>query len=197
MPIAFAPCYASEDCGFGWNASSSRDMTMPNASTIAFIAFAVLPSLLTAQGSAGGTLSERAEYILFRGTSGADAPIDVLLILRGQPGWMNRDAGRNSASRTTSAIAAGDVSGRAPIRYGFDIGGVKFECSYQAYGRVLRMWGEEHRLDSTNVLLIDRIDSVGGPPIIVRKLTLTLPAAHNDRLAGALLGVPALQEFVR
>jgi hypothetical protein len=123
--------------------------------------------------------------------------MDLLLIIRGQPGWMNRNDGRNSGMTSTAAAALGSMNSRAPIHYTFNIGGVKFECSYQAEGRVLRMWGEEHRLDSTNVLLIDRIDSVGGPPIIATKLTLILPAVEHDRLAGALLGVPALQEFVR
>lgn len=156
-----------------------------------------LPGLLAAQsasGSSGGTLSERAQYIAFYRGRPPDGKTDVLLILRAQPGWAS---GYGSGSgRGRSSMGPASFDGRGPINYSLEVGAVKFECSFQPDGRILRFGGESYLLDSANVVIIDRVDGVGGAAAIVRRLTLLLPPAGRKDFARTLRQFPELREFL-
>ena len=152
----------------------------------------VAPMLASAQGisgSSGGTLSERARYsALYRGHPDS-AVIELIVILRGTPGWMNRGHGYESMGPMGSA----DV----PIRHSLTIGSRAFEYSYRVSDRTLRIGDAEYPLGSHNVVVLDSIDSMGGPLSIVR-LTLALPSTvSRHSLSDALRQTPELQEFIR
>lgn len=167
---------------------------MPNVARVALVvASVVLRSSLLGQGTSAGMLSERVEYVAFFRSRTQDMPIDVILILRGATGW--RRAGQSGYASSGRGMSA--VGRDRPITYSFRMGSVAFESSYEPQRRVVRIWGEEYQLNSANVLVMDRIDSVGGPPV-VRLLTLILPRADQAaQLAELLPRYPELQEFFR
>ncbi|MGH7696808.1 MAG: hypothetical protein ACRENH_17595, partial [Gemmatimonadaceae bacterium] len=63
--------------------------------------------------------------------------------------------------------------------------------------RILRFGDADYALDSANVVIIDRVDAVGGPPMVMRHFTLRLPIKVSmDTLSDSLRVNPALQEFI-
>src|SRR5688500_18537442 len=144
-------------------------------------------------GSGGGTLSERTHYAAFYRSRPPGSPIS-LLVLRGQPGWQSRTSG---TSGTASASASSSAS-PGPVRYRFAIGLARFDCTYDPERHVLTYDGREYQLGDNNVVLIDRIDRVGGPPEIVRQLRIQLPAySGRGDMAALIREVPGLLEFLR
>jgi len=155
---------------------------------------AVTPIVASAQGiigSGGGTLSERASYsALYRGHPDS-AAIELIVILRGTPGWNLRGG---HARESMGPISA---SGRVPIWHRLTIGSTTIEYSYQSDGRILRVGDAEYPLGSHNAVVLNNVDSVGGPVSIVR-LTLALPSAvSRHSLSDTLRSRPELQEFIR
>ena len=145
-------------------------------------------------GSGGGTLSQRTHYAAFYRSRPPGSPISLLLVLRGQPGWASRPSG---TSGTASASASSSAS-PGPVRYSFAIGDAQFECSYDPERHVLNYGGREYQLGDNNVVIIDRIDRVGGPPEIVRQLRLQLPAySGRGDMAALIREVSGLQEFLQ
>ena len=151
-------------------------------------------STLAQTGSGGGTLSERTHYVAFYHGRPPNAPISLLLVLRGQPGWESRPSG---ASGVASASASSSAS-PGPVRYGIAIGDAQFECRYDAERHMLTYNGRDYQLGDTNVVIIDRIDRVGGPPEIIRRLKLQLPTYSGGRgMAAPLRELFELQEYLR
>ena len=150
------------------------------------------PAFAWAQaGSGGGTLTARAHYVAFYQGQPPGATIRLLLVLRGQPGW---DSAPSSSSGVASASAS---AGPGLIRYSFSIGSVQFECVYDPERHSLRYGGRDYQLADTNVVLIDRIDGVGGPPEIAQRWKLQLPAHDGPRMAELIRGIPELQSVLR
>lgn len=156
----------------------------------------LVPGFALAQGgSASGTLSERAYYIAhFRGNPDS-ARIELLLILRGEPGWMNQSVAGGGYNSTTASASIGR---REPVRYSLAIGSVRFDYSYQEDDRTLRIEGARYPLDGANVVVIDNVDRVAGPPTVVRRFSLVLPSSVGAlAVTNSLRQVPELQEFIR
>ena len=154
----------------------------------------VAPVLVTAQGisgSSGGSLTDRAQYsALYRGHPDS-AVVELIVILRGAPGWMNRGGHARESMGPMSA------SGNMPMRYRLTTDSTTFEYSYQLTGRILRIGDAEYPLGSHNVVVLNNVDSVGGPLSIVR-LTLALQSAvSRHSLSDTLRARPELQEFIR
>jgi hypothetical protein len=157
-------------------------------------ALLTLPLLLWPQsstGSGGGTLSPRTQYVAFYQGHGPDASIRLLLVLRGQPGW-------ESASSSSSGVASASAStGPGVVRYSLSIGAVQFDCTYDPAGHALTYRGRTYQLADTNVMVIDRIDGVGGLPEIIRRLKVKLPGYDRGRNMAALIReIPELQELL-
>ena len=122
------------------------------------------------EGSAGGNLSltnraEMAYTVSFREDSGgADvATIESVIIGRGAAGWKDAERSRTPAapaSATDSASLATSAQLGA-VRVGYD-------------RRNNATWINEERvaLDSFNVVLVDRVDSVGGEPTVAQRLRI-------------------------
>ena len=118
-------------------------------------------------GGAGGslTLNERAAAALsvsFTGdTSGRDSVhLHVVFVARGQPGWRGR-AEATTLVRPVLPESVGFLSGS---------GLGDLFMGYDPATKVAWMHDQKVILDTFNIVLVDRADSVGGPPIIARKL---------------------------
>ena len=155
-------------------------------------AFLATPAFAWAQtGSGGGTLTARAHYAAFYQGRPPGATIRLLLVLRGQPGW---DSAPSSSSGMASASAS---AGPGVVRYSFSIGSVEFECVYDPERHSLRYRGRDYQLADTNVVFIDRIDGVGGPPEIAQQWKLQLPAYDGRNMPALVRAIPELQGFLR
>ncbi|HEV8364971.1 MAG TPA: hypothetical protein VGQ52_15765 [Gemmatimonadaceae bacterium] len=155
------------------------------------------PMLASAQeisGSGSGPLSERTYCtLLYRGRSDSSA-IEIVLILRGQPGWANRRRGGGaSLSSRVGPIRAG---GRAPVRYSLTLRSSQFEFSYEPEGRILRFGDAWYPLEDANVVILDDVD-FGAPHIIGRFSIPFGPVSRHKSPAEVLRRVPELQEFIR
>ena len=128
-------------------------------------------------GSAGGgiSLSERAEMVYtvaFREDSGGRevANIEAVIVARGAPGW--KSSARN---RTATPAANAPDSGR--LATSVDVAGLRIGYDRSSHAA----WIHDQRvaLDSFNVVLVDRMDSAGGPPQAARRLRIepTIPLA--------------------
>ncbi len=154
----------------------------------------VAPLLASAQaitGGSGGTLSDRANYSAFYRGHPDSIAVDLIVILRGAPGW-NR-----AGSHARESMGPVSPSSRFPVRHSLTIGSTTFEYSYQPRERILRLGDTWLSLDSSNVVIIDRVDGVGGPPTVVGRLTLRLSSINAHTLSDSLRQIPALQEFIR
>jgi hypothetical protein len=173
-------------------------MTWSRLVIFPLLALSMVGSARAQGGSSGGTLSPRTHYVAFhRGQP--PAAITLLLVLRAQPGWESRSSS-SSGMAIASATAGSSASGGPgrPMRYSISIGDVQFECRYDPDRHVLTWNGRDYQLDDDNVVLIDRIDGVGGSPEIARRLKLQLPGyTGTTDMIGRIRGIPELQEFLR
>ena len=129
------------------------------------------------EGSAGGglTLTDRTEMVFtvaFREDSSGDevAQIEAVIVGRGAPGWKATMRDRKPASTTHDSASLATMA---------DIGLVK--VGYDRRSHVAWIQNESVALDSFNVVLLDRVDSAGGGPVIAQRLRLapTIPLAEG------------------
>ena len=124
---------------------------------------------LPCSGGAGGsmTLNERASAALsveFTGdTTGNDSVhLRAIFVARGTAGWKNR-AESTPLVRPVLPDGTGSLSGAGlgDLFMGYD-------------GSTNTAWVHDRKvpLDTFNVVLIDRADSVGGPPVVAQRLRL-------------------------
>lgn len=156
-------------------------------------------------GSSGNmSLTERAEMV-YSISFGSDTTrrnvfdIDAVFVGRGAPGWKSQ---------------ARQVERPAVLRDSVGIAGATAGSLFLGVNRRSRTaWihGQPMALDSFNVVLLDRVDSVGGPPVVTRRVriapSMTLaPEAcsgssraaygpYADSLRAVLLRTPEIREF--
>ncbi len=161
----------------------------------------VAPVFLSAQsvsGSASGMLSERTSYVAFFVRRQAEVVADVVVLMRGQPHWQSSPAERPGYMMSRNSVGFLSSEPATPVTYRTTIGSREFELSYYANRRILRVDNTDYPLDASNVLVIDRVDGIGGPPIMIRQLRLILPAVEpRSEFPMALSKLRALQEFLR
>jgi hypothetical protein len=125
----------------------------------------------------------------------ADARLDLVVLWRGEPEWHNGDTdvgGSENMCPDSEDRCLGLVHGQ------FRIGDIEFELLYDRPTRTARILGEELALGDANVVLVDRIDGVGGFPTIVGVLTVPVELSSLMLDAGALVqSDERLREFVR
>ena len=122
------------------------------------------------EGNASGSLSltDRAEMmytVSFREDSGGVdvATIESVIVGRGAAGWKTSQRTRTPASTPTPFDSASLASSA-------EIGGVR--VGYDRRDNAAWVQNERFALDSFNVVLIDRIDSVGGAPTVAQRLRI-------------------------
>ncbi|HEV3063271.1 MAG TPA: hypothetical protein VGY48_33810 [Vicinamibacterales bacterium] len=105
----------------------------------------------------------------------ADGSSTTLLVLwRGTPGWFSKD-GRSGGSGGGSGGAAGGggggaasgagLSGSYAYEYVFQ-GGLTFMMEFDYAKKIVKILDQEISLAETNVVLVDFVDSPGGPQIV-------------------------------
>ena len=129
------------------------------------------------EGSAGGKLSltDRADMVYtvtFRADSGGTdvATIESVIVGRGAAGWKNSVRGPSPAPSPTAADSA-------VLATSADLGVIR--VGYDRRNNAAWVHDERIALDSFNVVLIDRVDSVGGAPTVAERLRIapTIPLA--------------------
>ncbi len=157
---------------------------------------AVMPLVASAQpikGGSGANLSERAQFYAYFSGQPDNAAIELIVILRGQPGWARPGSG-------TVRESAGPIfiDERVPVQHSLTIGSKHFAYTYQPSDRALQVGETRYPLEGANVVVIDRVDGVGGPPTVVRRLKFEMTGKPNAMaLADSLRRMPELQEFLR
>lgn len=131
-------------------------------------------SMLTGLPCSGGAsgalrLTDRADVaysVSFTGdTTGRDSlHLDAVFIGRGVPGWKETSQAREVAPRPVPPDSVRTTSG-AGIGHLY--------MGYDHRDNVAWVHDQRVPLDSFNIILVDRVDSVGGPPIVTRKLRLS------------------------
>ena len=121
--------------------------------------------------------------------------LDLMVLWRGQAEWhrLGIDV------RGSEGICPGTADRCRGLVHGqFGIGELELEVVFDRMTRTGRILGEEVELEDANVVLVDRIDGVGGPPTVVGTLAIPgdLPSLELD--ASALVQSDArLRAFVR
>lgn len=114
--------------------------------------------------------------------------LDVLVLLRGQPGWVLQGGGHGGS---------GGGGGRgSSVSMRVSAGGLTFAIDYVAQPAAVDVNGKHVALDDGNVLLFDRVDTgrqLGAP--IRQRLD---PHVDGGRLLfAAIAKAPALRDFLR
>ena len=158
-------------------------------------------------GSGGGfRLTNRADVVYsvsFSDTTGTEAMhINAVFVGRGAPGWKdkaeNRIAGPPPARPDSVSGGSGATLGR-------------FHMTHDRANNIAWVHDQPVRLDTFNVVLVDRADSAGGPPVVAGRLRvkpdITLPAgacgartratgmSWSDSLRAVLLRNPEVRAF--
>lgn len=156
----------------------------------------VLPLVATAQpikGGSGANLSDRAQFYAYYRGQPDHATIELIVVLRGQPRWARPGSG-------TVRESAGPIfiDERVPVQHSLTIGSRHFEYIYQPSDRTLSIGDTRYALEGANVVVVDRIDGVGGPPTVVRRLKLEMTGKPDAvALWNSLRRMPQLQEYLR
>jgi len=163
---------------------------------------------LPCRGGVGGgfNLTENSEVAytgqFTGGTTGNDSlHIGAVFIGKGSPGW---EAGTNPTQVPMPTDSLADLGGGS-LGY--------IWVAHNRRGNLASVHGQVVPLDSFNVALVDRVDTVGGPPIVTRKLKMKpafalapgVCAARGrgselgwaDSIRAALMRMPEVREFAQ
>jgi hypothetical protein len=132
-----------------------------------------LPASATAQcpngGSSGGSfsMSPRVAGAFVISFDSSGVRLDAAMLLRGQRDWAGDATGRTGAWPPHVPRQPGD---RPPSLSGATVD--TFAVVYDRANDVAWIGGQGVPMDGANVVLLDRADGVGGPPIIVERLRI-------------------------
>lgn len=173
----------------------------------------------TSMGSGGFWINERVRGEAFRERSGMVEHARLIVLWRGQPNWFR--------ARPSPPVAAGGPrpANRSRMgRFGFESthtsGGLTLTTRYdratgevQVNGMAAGVLGP----DSTLIIMVDRVDSIGGPPVVTAIAMPAVSGAHvapardrvdpvtgvvtpvesGDNVRRFLETIPAAREFIR
>jgi hypothetical protein len=143
----------------------------------------------------GGSLGRRVRADYYTRRRGRE-PVELYYVIlwRGQPGWFERPGAFVGASANSAWAGPWDRGHRRTV--GFAGGPVSWE--YDEIGRVLRILGREIVLTTDNVVLVDRVDGVGGEAVVVGTARVARHhASPRIDLDALSRGSPEIQRFVR
>jgi len=123
---------------------------------------------------------------------GADGgqTLDLLVLWRGAPGWFATGSGSGTSSGGNSD------SYHSTIRYG----GLELQLEFQTQTRTATIQGKRIELRDDNVVLVDEVDSPGGPSVVrTLRVDPELPRTDNGypMIEAVLRRSPAIVEFLR
>jgi hypothetical protein len=118
----------------------------------------------------------------------------LVILWRGEPGWTSR-GGKAGSSGRGGVTATGEIDDESHY------GNVTLSWHYSDGTHRLLIRGQEVSIDTANVIVVDRVDSVGGPPRLIalrRRLTLpSRPPGHGRDWVGMLRRLPDVGAYVR
>lgn len=139
-----------------------------------------------AQGRAGHAVMSAAPRVSpsvlatwYTSRDARNTRLDLMVLWRGQVEW-HRVGVRTDGTEGTCPGTEDRCPGLVHDR--FRIGELELEVILDRLTRTARILGEEIALEDTNVVLVDRIDGVGGPPTVVGRLSIPgdLASLHLD-----------------
>jgi len=156
-------------------------------------------------GSSGGsfTMSPRVAGAFVISFDTAGIRLDAAMLLRGQRGWERDATRRTGAWPPRVPRQPGD---RPPSLSGATVD--TFAVVYDRANDVAWIGGQRVSMDGANVVLVDRADGVGGPPIVLERrrvgprvlMTDTMCAMADPRRAAEVTALlttaPAIRAFV-
>ena len=102
---------------------------------------------------------------------------------------------RAEGSVKTGGFRARHSGGPVTQTMDMQMGDIRFASEFDRASNVLDIHGVRVPLDSGNVILVDRIDGVGGPPV-VRQVGCVRPGGILPMKWNAVLGIPSVFAFV-
>jgi len=108
------------------------------------------------------------------------------IVVRGQPGWYEIGG---------PTRAGGPAHGFERRVHVWEAAGRQLTVLFDPTARVVELLGTRVALDTANVILLDRVDSVGGP-IVVRGTACAERLRVSDSAKDLLDIVPGLREYV-
>jgi hypothetical protein len=133
-------------------------------------------------GSASGeeALTARVLADVFQESNGIDSAVTLIVLWRGETFWMRRDtssslSGRSGGGSRSMATSGGVTS----VDYNRTAGGITRRINFdRSAGRVIIDARDTlaARADSTLIIMVDRIDTVGGPPVVTSIHVARVPA---------------------
>lgn len=120
--------------------------------------------------------------------------LQFLVLWRGTPGWIYPGA---FGTRSAYLGGTGDNSILPPMmRQQISVGNITFALSVDVPSSVARIGDEEISLHAFNVILVDHVDSAGGPQI-VRRMWVAPEIPASDRFEVIIQREPELRAFLR
>jgi hypothetical protein len=137
----------------------------------------------------------------------ADGSSTTLLVLwRGAPGWFSKDGrGGGSGGGGGGAASGAGLGGSSAYEY-VSRGGLTFMMEFDYAKKIVKILDQEISLEETNVVLVDFVDSPGGPQIVGRRWIDAAPPQQPaptpaptsvDPIAAVVKRAPELFEYLR
>ena len=143
-------------------------------------------------GSGAEPLTARVIADVFRERFGSDSSVYLIVLWRGQEFWNRRGSSGGASSGSSSGFPGTTVS------YSSTEGGVWRTIYFD--GRAQRVVINSRdtvrtSADSTLIVMVDRVDSVGGPPVVTNVKIAKLPSATIYSPPPAV--IPTREEYAR
>ena len=187
-------------------------------SGVAVLTLASTP--IQAQSFGGEVLSSRvlSDYVYAHPAPGVvaadprvDHPLVAVLLWRGQAGWQT-DSSRAAARQRPSVGTAMSVGASSMTEHSHMVGGRDLAFRYDNHRHTIEVLGQTYDASQPVAILIDRVDTNGGPAQVVGVVKLSnpfvLPARWSDTpgvppsppgalLAKSLRQYPEIEAFLR
>jgi hypothetical protein len=154
--------------------------------------FGSVQAQVYATSSGEEALTARVIADVFRERVGADSAVTIIVLWRGQEFWMRQGAAGHSGGQTGSGRTA-----LATARYTSTRGGITRLIAFERNNHIVIDNRDTLRLfaDSTVIIMVNRVDSVGGAPVVTSMNIPRLPAAAVSVSPPAV--VPSREEYAR
>ncbi len=135
----------------------------------------------------------------------ADGSMTTLLVLwRGTPSWFAKRGREGGSGGGGGGSSSGSGGGGSHGYQYFSEGGLSFTLEFDYDKKIVKMLNQEISLTETNVVLVDFVDSPGGPTIVDHKwidpgppAPPFVPDAPPDPVAGVIRRAPQLYDYLQ
>jgi hypothetical protein len=124
--------------------------------------------------------------------------LELLVLWRGTPGWFMQAQG-GGGGMSSGGNGGGGIGdgGRGPVYQRMFFGSLSFELEFDPQKQTAKIQGREVSLQNANVILVDDVDSAGGPQILGTRWVEPHLAAGPMGVESIIQRSPELFEFLR